>query len=158
VDHFHLYALQAAAWQPAWACCGAAAGWELNCSDHLCALLAAVWRLALTCCWTTQSIPPSHITTAHPLNCSHSYHNSTRTHLLTHSSFGLEPGPDSDRATPKIPAAQPELHTSPHPLTTSPQGAQAPCGDPRSVLRGRLHRANLHAALARPPPYPLHPG
>jgi hypothetical protein len=45
------------------------------------------------------------------------YHNSTRTHLLTHSSSGLEPGPDSDRATSEIPAAQ--LHTSSPPPITS---------------------------------------
>ncbi len=46
------------------------------------------------------------------------YHNSTRTHLPTYSSSGLEQGPYSDWAKPKIQAAKPELHNSPQSLTT----------------------------------------
>jgi hypothetical protein len=73
-EHFHLCALRAAARQPAWAGGGAAAGWELDGADHLCASRAAVRRLALAGCGgATPPIPPSHVTTAHPLTCSHSH-------------------------------------------------------------------------------------
>ncbi len=96
-DHLHLCALWAAALLPAWACGGAAAVWELDGADHLCALRAAVRRLAVAGCWgETQSIPPARHngTSTQLFTCP--YCNSTRTHLLTHPSFGLEQGPNSD--------------------------------------------------------------
>jgi hypothetical protein len=71
-DHLHFGALRAAARLPAWAGGGAAAGWELDGADHFCALRAAVRRLAVAGCWgATPSIPSSHVTKAHPLNCPH---------------------------------------------------------------------------------------
>ena len=77
-------------------------------------------RQAVGCGWllggdTVHSTLTRHNGTFTQLSTS-SYHNSTRIHLLTHPSSGLEPGPDSDRTTPKIPAAQ--LHTSSHPAST----------------------------------------
>ncbi len=91
------------------------------------------------------------------------YRNSTRTHQLTHSSFGLEPGPDSDRVTPKIPLAQ--LHTSSHPPITFQH--PYPSFAPPSIANGDLGplweppfspvgqcgaASNLPAALVRRPP------
>jgi hypothetical protein len=92
-----------------------------------------------------------------------SYRNSTRTHLLTHPSSGLEPGPDSDRTTPKIPAAQ--LHTSSHPPSTS-QHSPFPHTSihrrPQPLMGTHLQpcRAapNLPAALASPPTPPIRRG
>jgi len=87
------------------------------------------------------------------------YHNSTRTHLLTHPSSGLEPGPYSDRTTPKIPAAQ--LYTSSHPpqhiskltlpshIHPSSTASSAPCGDPPSALWGRSPSS---CGLSKTPP------
>jgi hypothetical protein len=78
-------------------------------------------RQAVGCGWllggdTVHSTLTRHNGTSTQLPTS-SYRNSTRTHLLTHPSSGLEPGPDSDLTTPKIPAAQ--LHTSSHLPSTS---------------------------------------
>jgi hypothetical protein len=78
----------------------------LNCQPPAAGLL-----LAFAGCATTPSIPASHITTAHSFPYQNS--ESTPTHLLTHSNSGLEPGPEPEWTTPKIPATQ--LHTSPDP-------------------------------------------
>jgi hypothetical protein len=100
----------------------------------------------------------------HPLNC-HILMSQLHTHLPTHSeahsSSWLERGPDADRATPKIPAAQ--LHTSSHSppppshlnthsrLYPSPMATTAPCGDPPSALRSR--RLQSCCWLSKTPPH-----
>jgi hypothetical protein len=145
LEHFHLYALLAAARQLAWAGCGSAAGCELDGADHLCALLAAVQRLALTGCGATPSTPPSHITLA----------PSTRTHLFTHSSSGLELGPILTGPHPRSWRASlnctlhhiPSPNLSTHPSLTPPFIAN---GDP-SLLSGSTF------SPAGPPPIFLRP-
>ncbi len=88
-DLFHLYALQAAAWQQAWADC--AAGWELDRINHLCAFLAAVTvrGLALTGCGATPFIPLPHIpplhVTMHIYSTVHILISQLHTHPPTHS-------------------------------------------------------------------------
>jgi hypothetical protein len=138
-------------------------GWELDGADHLCAgrrhgLAVGFGRLLGD---TVHYNLTHHKCTSTQL-FTFPYRNSTRIHLLTHSSSGLEPGPDSDRATHKIPAAQ--LHTSSHPPIT-PQHSPFPHTSIHHQWPGRPHLVGIHlqpcgaasnlpAALARSPPAP----
>ncbi len=135
-DHFHLYALRAAARQPAWAGCGAAA---------------------------TQSIPPLHLTTAYPLN--YSFSHMATPHAPTYSltqvpGWNQDPILTGPHPRSRMPSLSCTPHYIPHHISAltlplhlhpSPMATSAPC---EIHLQPCEAVSNLSAALARPPPPP----